>query len=86
MAFSDVDDFAVDCRFGDCSHTSEPGCAVIAAVDAGELEPRRVESWHKLQREVAWMARRTDARAMAANKRKWKAIHKSVRDAGVIRP
>ncbi|MET0741541.1 MAG: ribosome small subunit-dependent GTPase A [Candidatus Nanopelagicales bacterium] len=86
MAFSDVDDFAVDCRFGDCSHTCEPGCAVVAAVDAGELEPRRVESWHKLQREVAWMARRTDVRAMAANKRKWKAIHKSVRDAGVVRP
>jgi ribosome biogenesis GTPase len=86
LAFSDIDDFAVDCRFSDCSHTNEPGCAVIAAVDAGELEPRRVASWHKLQREVAWMARRSDARAMAANKRKWKAIHKSVRNAGVIRP
>lgn len=61
--FADVVGYAAFCRFRDCSHEAEPGCAVTAAVDAGELPPRRLESWRKLQRELAYETRRRDTRA-----------------------
>jgi ribosome biogenesis GTPase len=63
--FADVEGFAVLCRFGDCAHESEPGCEVLRAVRAGELSQRRFESWLRLQRELRWMASRTDARLRA---------------------
>lgn len=83
--FPEIDELAQDCRFGDCSHQSEPGCAVLAAVESGELPLRRVESWRKLIREVEWMARRGDARLMSEERKKWKQIHLSVRRSGVTR-
>ncbi|MEV4637141.1 ribosome small subunit-dependent GTPase A [Actinoplanes sp. NPDC049548] len=52
-AFADVADLASRCRFGDCHHDGEPGCAVEAALADGTLLPRRLESWRKLHREVA---------------------------------
>jgi ribosome biogenesis GTPase len=61
--FREVDDLLVACRFSDCTHTSEPGCAVRAALDAGDLSFRRYESWLKLRGEASRAARRTDARA-----------------------
>jgi ribosome biogenesis GTPase / thiamine phosphate phosphatase len=64
-AFPDVDKLARSCRFRDCSHESEPGCAVVEAVDSGDLAVRRLDSWRALQREIAWMAARTDARRRA---------------------
>jgi len=51
-AFADVEDLAVECRFRDCRHDQEPGCAVLAAVEAGELESERLESYKKLVGEV----------------------------------
>jgi ribosome biogenesis GTPase len=60
--FADVLDLAARCRFGDCSHTVEPACAVLEAVADGTLPERRLESWRGLQREAAFQARRTDAR------------------------
>ena len=57
-AFSDVDELAVGCRFSDCKHETEPGCAVRAALEAGELAADRLESYHKLQRELASLERR----------------------------
>ncbi|SDH34931.1 ribosome biogenesis GTPase [Sinosporangium album] len=84
--FSDVEDLARDCRFADCSHGTEPGCAVLAALASGELPERRFESWRKLQREAAWMARRTDARLREEEQRKWKIIHKEMRRSGRNRP
>lgn len=86
QVFQDIEGLAAHCRFGDCSHTAEPGCAVLAAVADGELPVRRLESWRKLGREARWMAGRTDARIRLAEKAKWKAIHKSARQAGVVRP
>jgi ribosome biogenesis GTPase len=83
--FSEVEDLATRCRFNDCLHVSEPGCAVIAAVEAGELSEARVERWRKLQREAEWIASRTDARLRQARKQEWKVIHKAVRS-GRIRP
>jgi ribosome biogenesis GTPase len=52
-AYADVVELAVQCQFRDCAHRTEPGCAVAAAIDAGELDPARFGSWVKLQREVA---------------------------------
>jgi ribosome biogenesis GTPase len=83
--FSEVEDLATRCRFNDCLHVSEPGCAVIAAVEAGELSEARVERWRKLQREAEWIASRTDARLRQERKQEWKVIHKAVRS-GRIRP
>ncbi|MEO3813924.1 ribosome small subunit-dependent GTPase A [Sphaerisporangium sp. B11E5] len=79
MVFTDIEDLADHCRFADCAHETEPGCAVLTAVEEGELPERRLASWRKLQREAAWMARRGDARLRAEETRKWKIIHKSVR-------
>lgn len=60
--FADVHDLASMCRFRDCAHDREPGCAVRDAVDDGRLTDRRLESWRKLGREAAFQARRGDAR------------------------
>ena len=68
-AFADIDDLAEGCRFADCRHESEPGCAVRAAVDAGELEPERLDSLRDLRRELAALERRSDARAQRAHGR-----------------
>ena len=65
---------------------SEPGCAVLAALESGELTPRRLESWRKLLKEAEWMARRGDARLMAEERKRWKQIGASVRRSGVVRP
>ncbi|MGW4464192.1 ribosome small subunit-dependent GTPase A [Micromonospora sp. NPDC004704] len=64
-AFADVAELAAACRFDDCAHQVEPGCAVRAALEDGGLTPRRWESWCKLQREVAFETRRRDARLAA---------------------
>ncbi len=78
--FADVEEIAVDCRFSDCSHTSEPGCAVLAAIDAGVFDRHRLENLRKLEREQAWFASRTDARLAADRRREWKKIAKANRD------
>lgn len=79
-AFADVEAFASDCRFSDCAHGTEPGCAVQAAIAAGSLPAGRLDSQQKLARESAALARRVDVHARANSKRRWKAIHKSVRN------
>lgn len=77
--FTDIEELAERCRFADCAHSTEPGCAVRAALEDGSLPVRRYESWLKLQREAAWMARRADARLRAEVKREWKARTKAYR-------
>ncbi|PSJ29757.1 ribosome small subunit-dependent GTPase A [Streptosporangium nondiastaticum] len=79
QAFSELEELAGQCRFHDCAHEAEPGCAVLAAAEEGELSERRLASWRKLQREALWMASRTDARLRAEKTREWKIIHKSMR-------
>jgi ribosome biogenesis GTPase / thiamine phosphate phosphatase len=71
-AFPDVEALIAQCRFNDCAHESEPGCAVLAALADGTLPVRRYESWQKLQREAAWMARRNDLRLRAEYKKELK--------------
>jgi ribosome biogenesis GTPase len=81
-AFSDVEQLAEACRFADCGHHGEPGCAVLASIEAGDLPADRLDSWRKLQRELAWQARRSDSRLQAAEKAKWRAIHREQRARG----
>jgi ribosome biogenesis GTPase len=78
-AFSDVEELAAECRFRDCAHQREPGCAVLAAVDNGVLELDRLRSWRKLQRELASIAARADKRLHAERKRRWKQHARAVR-------
>lgn len=72
--FSEIEALAAECRFHDCRHESEPGCAVLAAVADGTLARRRLESYRKLLRENARIAARTDARLRAEQKRRFKAM------------
>ena len=85
-AFADVEALALTCRFNDCGHDSEPGCAVLAALDDGTLDERRLLSWRKLEREAQWIARRTDARLRAEEARRWKAISVEMRRSRRSRP
>ncbi|MEV4557500.1 ribosome small subunit-dependent GTPase A [Kitasatospora sp. NPDC049285] len=79
QAFAEIDALAEQCRFDDCGHRTEPGCAVRAALEDGELPERRWESYLKLQRENDWIASRTDARLRAERARHWKIVTKSAR-------
>lgn len=82
-AFADVEELAAACRFADCAHSGEPGCAVAASIEAGDLTAARMDSWRRLQREAAFQARRTDVRLQAAERAKWKAVHKAQRVRGL---
>ena len=77
-AFADVTELALNCRFRDCRHVSEPGCAVRAAVDRGEISPDRFESHAKLSAEREYQQRQVDARAMLEEKRRAKAQTKAL--------
>jgi ribosome biogenesis GTPase / thiamine phosphate phosphatase len=84
--FADLEALVGECRFSDCGHSSEPGCAVLAAVADGTLPVRRLESWRKLQREMEWMAARTDARLRSERARQWKQIARANRGTAKGRP
>jgi len=68
-AFADIAELAEQCRFRDCAHESEPGCAVCAALESGELAPERLESFHRLQRELTQLEEKTDVRLRAERAR-----------------
>ncbi|WP_369226349.1 ribosome small subunit-dependent GTPase A [Streptomyces sp. R39] len=72
QVFAEIEELAEDCRFSDCGHESEPGCAVRLAVETGELPVRRLESYRKLMRENQWIVAKTDARLRAEIKKDWK--------------
>ena len=76
-AFDDIERLAAACRFSDCEHRSEPGCAVRDAIAGGTLDRARFEAWGKLEREAARAAMATDALARRAERKKWGAIQKS---------
>jgi ribosome biogenesis GTPase len=77
--FGDIEECARACRFRDCRHEAEPGCAVLEAVDRGKLDPGRLASFRKLQAEAAHEARRTDPLARAAALSEWKTSLKTLR-------
>ncbi|MCB9546358.1 MAG: ribosome small subunit-dependent GTPase A [Myxococcales bacterium] len=73
--FDDVGVAARGCRFRDCRHQGEPGCAVQAGLAEGDLEAERVAEWERLRREAAYEERKRDKGAQAAERAKWKRIH-----------
>jgi ribosome biogenesis GTPase len=73
-AFEDVETLAARCRFRDCTHDSEPGCAVRGALDGGTLDPARLRSYLKLQREARHQAMKTDVRLRQAEQRRWRRL------------
>ena len=78
-AFDDITALAAGCRFTDCAHDREPGCAVRAAVDGGRLDADRLDNFHRLGREAAYEARKQDKAAAAEHKRRWKQLHQAAR-------
>jgi ribosome biogenesis GTPase len=77
--FAGIAALARECRFHDCAHAGEPGCAVSASLRAGELDPARWASYQKLLAEVRYHERSVDQRTALETKRKWKVIHKAMR-------
>ena len=75
QAFEDVEALGRECRFQDCSHGPEPGCAVRAALASGALAPDRFESFLKLQAELRYEARRHDHALQLEETKKWRRIH-----------
>lgn len=78
-AFTEIEELAQHCRFRDCQHQQEPGCAVQQAIAAGQLDSNRLLNYQKLQRELQHIIRKQDQRANLAEKERWKKIHKSMR-------
>jgi ribosome biogenesis GTPase len=75
-SFRDIAELGLQCRFSDCTHSREPGCAVQAALAEGTLDEGRYRSYLQLQREQAWLDRRLDDQALRAEKARWKQIAK----------
>ncbi len=78
-AFDEIAALAAECRYADCSHTGEPGCAVHEAVEAGTLDPSRLDALHTLAREQAWADSRDTAAGRAARKKRGRELSKAVR-------
>ncbi|MCC6397502.1 MAG: ribosome small subunit-dependent GTPase A [Bacteroidetes bacterium] len=72
--FDDIEELAAACKFRDCKHAGEPGCAVRAAVEDGTLDEDRLASFAKLQREIAFQRRRTDKAEQLREKQRWKKL------------
>lgn len=77
--FGELGEFGGACRFHDCRHSGEPGCAVAEALERGELDPARVESWRKLEREQHHLELRLDDRARREEERKTRALHRAMK-------
>jgi ribosome biogenesis GTPase len=76
-SFQDIEDFAAACFYQDCKHQKEPNCAVKQALEDGSLDADRYNSFVKLQKELAYLARKEDKNLQAAEKEKWKKIHQA---------
>ena len=78
-AFDDIAALSQQCRFRNCAHGNEPGCAIRAALESGALDPARLASYDKLQREMAYAERRQDEHAARAAQSRWKAVSTRMR-------
>ena len=76
--FGDIAELAAGCRFHDCRHESEPGCAVIEAVTSGSLSPDRLEHFRQLEREAQAYERRHDAQLRRQSEKVWGQLHAEV--------
>lgn len=79
QCFSDIEKFAEHCRFGDCMHNNEPGCAVQKAIEQGLIEAERLENYRKMQKEQKYLSSRQVQSAAKVEKYKWKTIHKKIK-------
>jgi ribosome biogenesis GTPase len=79
QVFADIDDLVAQCSFTDCSHGTDPGCAVQVALGDGSLDLDRLDSYRKLQREQLFIESKRDHGIRIAQKKKWKQIHKDNR-------
>jgi ribosome biogenesis GTPase len=78
--FPEIEALAPRCRFADCAHLKEPGCAVSEALESGELDRSRFDNYQKMQRELQHLAAKTDVLEQQALKRKSKQIPKAVKE------
>ncbi len=79
QAFADIVELSYGCHFNDCAHETEPGCAVLAAIERGDVPPRRLDSYRKLLREAAYQERRGDARLQAEERARWKSFSRQIK-------
>ncbi len=79
QVFTDLDEVLSQCRYNNCQHKSEPGCAVIAALESGQISSEDWESYQKLLKEMAFTNRKMDKGEAANTKKRWKQIHKDMR-------
>lgn len=82
-AFDDIELLGARCRFSDCRHELEPGCAVRSALEKGDLDARRLLNYQKLRDELAWLAARKDRAAQKAEKQRWKKLSRMAKERAV---
>ncbi|WP_419785335.1 ribosome small subunit-dependent GTPase A [Pseudodesulfovibrio sp.] len=85
-SFADIRQLAESCRFADCSHRNEPGCAVLAAVELGDLSPARLENYQKMKRELDFLSERSAKSADRVEKERWRGIAKRIKRINKDRP
>ncbi|MCB0728592.1 MAG: ribosome small subunit-dependent GTPase A [Ignavibacteriae bacterium] len=73
-SFKDVEEYFTQCKFSDCKHDTEPGCAVKKAIENGELDEERFNNYLKLQKEIKWFEIRKDKKAKSDESKKWKKV------------
>ena len=78
-AFADIAALARGCKFRDCAHCGEPGCAIAAAIQRGLLRSERLGNYHKLLAELHFEERKVNSAAARQDKEKWKKIHQAMR-------
>ena len=78
-AFADIEALASSCRFRDCGHVSEPGCAVTGAMETGALDPGRLKSLRKLQRELEHLERKQGVRGAADRRHMYRSLARAAR-------
>ncbi len=79
-AFAEIESLAAECRFRDCAHEGEPGCALARAVETGRLDAARLAGCQKLRREMQFQEVKKDAAARADQNRRWKQLHKAQKE------
>jgi len=80
--FADILELAGSCRFADCSHLHEPGCAVLRAVESGMLPQERLANYHKMQRELEYLQARSSKSASCVERERWKGLAKEIKRMG----
>ncbi|MBO0958293.1 ribosome small subunit-dependent GTPase A [Neobacillus sp. MM2021_6] len=77
--FSEIEELVTRCRFRDCQHKNEPGCAVVKAIEEGVVEADRLHSYNKLLKELAFIERKANKRAQSEERKQWRQINKQMK-------